>query len=1252
MVQGNEAGPSEGSTSSSASDKRVPRQSLRSIPLHFRIVPKDIWLRMHVDTSSTIGSVKDAVLDKLRMPLDPSLDPYFLEDARAMSSKVHLSAGDGRAFPKTFLARSPKRTVEEVLAVDEERRNTSKTLERTRQEISKAHKQQDKSRALRSAATAVLGGDPGEGGLGKMLANGLPVSAIVSTMDIQPKPRLAPNAARAKQSQPPVRPDSFATKDSSSRMAENQSGLAENTLLHQTSSVRQGAEERQGDTDDALDSHFGAYDDFYTGGLPGNEAAKRSEQEAMTSMRSFDSTVSPSPQPDHTGFGTATIPGEDSPLSKASQQVNNDNDDDDDGEDGESDIDHGSAEDLVRYTRDLSIHSSSSESSVASHVAVAPTTALDNNALPMTRVTSTSSTPSERLRSGTIVPGDFQQPPGACSADVSLANPIYVRDMASAPAGAHDQSMVSIENLDHSSPPTRRARSGTLVQSELPTSTKETATAEDSEESDLSKSQPAANISKAISNQARRLAGINTNEISSWRDATHGLARHFAVHSYANGNTLEDWRTVAAFRLRPFELLELQYVHPYDKIHIPRAGEASLASAARGASSTYPMPRGDPSVPSSADYNPALDKLYLAPYCGGWCYIYKRGSGTSKAQRAGLGLWKLRWISIRGAKMTVHRKKPLRGETDLDADVWNLESLDSVFSEQADGATRPMLPQIEGSCRDLMTLSFRGFFAPARSNQGDDAQNVLSTTLSIRFVTQVDHCAFFATFARAHTRYAMQHRSPSLSQLALEWRRRALARATIAGLGGVVIPGKAARRRGRNSLARTRLRPPGASREFDDADRWSSESESEDVTPRPHASDFSYGGGSFETEAYRFVPIPSLFEALDVQARPIVSLTRSNEPILKQAVQNEHNVFGGTSLSAKSTARTSPSGLPAWPDPAKHGPAHETGDLIARHASSTQLPGSMSTPQRGPTLAAQMRLPSQSASSQTSSLAQGSSFSRGSPSQTTSTAHDLRRQQRYEGQKNVGTEERKEQSVEVVGDEVDDSFEMVKPSHSASYQEVQLSSSQASQRHDFGAKSQRGGQDSDVAREFVGNSLPTLYGQQTTESTAALPGRSPKPSPIADKWGEGFSRAHPKTSDSSSMPARFKHSPRKSSIGGRFDTANPVMQRHSDTRVFDGTGHEGYGGSGARSFLHAPLAATHTAAPSEQAQSFALPHRMVRTISASAQAPSSAGFPVRPTDYGADATGHAGSGSGGEGDGTGHPASSSVPDTLSRILRP
>ncbi|MCO5583783.1 hypothetical protein L7F22_037697 [Adiantum nelumboides] len=183
----------------------------------------------------------------------------------------------------------------------------------------------------------------------------------------------------------------------------------------------------------------------------------------------------------------------------------------------------------------------------------------------------------------------------------------------------------------------------------------------------------------------------------------------------------------------------------------------------------------------------------------------------------------------------MHRSKPLRpvdGEPTAELDSWPLSSARWVASERADGVTLPRL-KLQSS-PDIITIAFG-------SSQHDDPYSV-AQTLSMRCITQLDFSAFFHALARSYLLYAYSHRGEVESTaLVAEWRRRALARATIAGQGGTVLPGRAGRRGGRNALSRPRLRPPGVKRDFDNADRWSSASEDESIQTREGFRGFSYG---------------------------------------------------------------------------------------------------------------------------------------------------------------------------------------------------------------------------------------------------------------------------------------------------------------------------------------------------------------------------------------------------------------------------
>lgn len=919
---------------------REHSQSPRLIPLQFRIVPKDIWCRVHVDVTSTIGSVKDTVLDKIHMPpVDPSLDPYFYEDARMAMSKQGLSIHEVRSFPKAFVARSPMRSLKEVLDAESQKRDPGTTDKdaHSKSKLSRLRNIQSKASAKRGAARAVLGGDPGEGGLGLMGMAGADLGVDV-----------APKASVQKDRQPPSAP---AKKRNELRTS--------NQAVYPVDAAAKKEE-----VDATYLAGLDAYSDFYDGRLPGNEAAKLSEQEAMAQMREFH--ASSSPLLDRVASSHSTHPSAGSSPKSLSSSASKHRTD----EEG-SDMESGSpAEDLTHNVRAIALHSSSSESSLASHGKLLA---------------------GERARSGTIMLQDVRPHSAAKGPTTSsqegqeghtsdLWDRQYHGGLPRAPSQSSSLSReVSVSDL-------QREEHGLLGESH-------------DSSSDVDK-EP----SKVSANSTKRLAGIYTDEISAWRDAQHGLNRFYSVHSYSNGHLLEDWRTVAAFRLRPFELLEIHAAYPFDKVHLPRIGEASDGTSLRCTMRT----RSDPTP--DGDKNIALDKQYLEPFCEGWCYIYKRGSGTSKAQRAGLGLWKLRWILVRGSKLSIFRNKPVRGAVEDEGKMWNLESIDAVFSEHADGATRPLLLPIDGLCRDILTITFRGLFVPPNSVH-DESSPYQKPTISFRFVTQVDHAAFFATFARLHYYYAFRHKEPTLSALTFEWRRRALARATIAGLAGTVIPGKAARRRGRNALARSRLRPSGISREFDDADRWSSESESESIVPSHRELQFNYADVSLQdkTKLDALPRTPTVMSLLTSRI-PVIS-TQGPSPRKTDKNTKRHSAVRprGHTLAAQMQIPPRPELLQ---DRRIH--PHNSSSQDHAHTADHQAPVTFST---GRTSGAPLRP---------------------SPSLTSTTSHDLRRN-RYStpGHKNSSS-----LSYPVVtGDDVDESFIMVTPSPAASDKKLWRASS-------------------------------------------------------------------------------------------------------------------------------------------------------------------------------------------------------------------
>ncbi|MCO5596154.1 hypothetical protein L7F22_050214 [Adiantum nelumboides] len=709
-------------------------QNSRMIPIHVRLVPKDMWIRMHVDTRSTIGSVKDALLEKLQIPsYDPSLNHFFYEDARAAMSRQSATQAEVRSFPKAFVARMPKRNAKEIRRAEREAEAASSSnsnlfqspSSKLSKSISIRKNPTIKQISSSAQARAILGGDAGVGGRGSMGFVGQDVEGKDGKESKKGSKNKLQATQRPKVIGPTIRARVLSTQtafSSSSDLAHplsNSVNASSSTPLK--TSVRIRTEQQNGADDTVFDltrtAGLDAYADYYGFGLSGNEEAKRLEEAAMTKLRAMDTSMAEGSLGDTPAFSSS--PAKSSPS--YADRTRYDDDYDEEPLDGQQAFDE-----LVQYSGSIT-HSTS------------------------TPITEESSSQLEQ-------------------------------------------------------------NTNSLV---------------------------------------RRLAGINTDEISSWKDARHPQAKYYAVHSYSNGYIMEDWRTLAALRIRPFELFEIQYSDPHEKVHLPRLGEANDTSSGKVDSR---KDKEDNVIPfqsslineydrQSNEPYPALDNRYLEPFAEAWCYIFKRGGGTSKAQKAGLGLWKLRWVSLRGRNLTVYKTKYLRQGYDEAMNIWNLNSVDSVISERADGATRPVLMPIHGQCQDILTLTFaRATVIP--NSIHDESSDYQQATLSMRFITQVDHSAFFRCFARAHYHASLQHQDPSRAAAVFEWRRKAMARSVIAGMGGTVVPGKAGRRGGRNALSRKRLRPSGMSRDFDDADRWSSESDGEDIlSPQPASQQQNIVGG-------------------------------------------------------------------------------------------------------------------------------------------------------------------------------------------------------------------------------------------------------------------------------------------------------------------------------------------------------------------------------------------------------------------------
>lgn len=380
---------------------------------------------------------------------------------------------------------------------------------------------------------------------------------------------------------------------------------------------------------------------------------------------------------------------------------------------------------------------------------------------------------------------------------------------------------------------------------------------------------------------ARRIAGINPDEISVWRNASHGLSKYYSVYSFANGHLMEDWRTVAAFRVRPFELFEIQYSNPSERAYLPRSSNLSAGSGRQSAGEI------------------GIDEKYAEPFSEGWYYVHKPGSGPSKMRKAGVGVWKLRWITVRGWRLTVHRKQPLKGENPFvsssSSPSWHLGTIKWISSEPAEIPVKPLLPSSEPLAPETLYIAFStsgNILSSLGGNSSGATSWSESQSLALRCITPMDHEAMFRLLTRAHYRYSVGRVDPAQSLEIESWRRKAIARAIIAGRGGTVIPGRAGRRNGRNSLSRTRLRPSGVSRDWDDADKWSSQSEEETILPKSLFMGDGIGTGAISRA---------------------VEAARKDEEAKKQERKSNRGSEGGSSLLLNTSQSASDTRAPITP---------------------------------------------------------------------------------------------------------------------------------------------------------------------------------------------------------------------------------------------------------------------------------------------------------------------------------------------------
>lgn len=360
-------------------------------------------------------------------------------------------------------------------------------------------------------------------------------------------------------------------------------------------------------------------------------------------------------------------------------------------------------------------------------------------------------------------------------------------------------------------------------------------------------------------------------DFSSWNDPVttpkHPLSSYYTLCSFTSGMILQESERA---QLQPYELLEVQYQDPADRIRLPRRAGTLPSWLYSHDPAASP---DEPSVPPAAE-SAVLDESYSEPYVQGYLYIFKPHDGSRQLGKAGLGLWKLRWFLLHGRTLKLYRSKPSRSallqavmtpalgptsksqakayDKQVSASVlsvceWRMDTIRWVTSERADGACAPALGCAIAD--DVLTLGFSVGFPDKHHGSKGGACDV-GHTISLRGLTNHQSGCWYRAFQRAHYRISMEAKGgqmalhevrdlPSLrytqsmqeklrqQKAAIDlsssatlgeryvtvdvglWRNQAIVRSIISGRGGVLRPGSVGSRNGtRNALRRSRLRPP------------------------------------------------------------------------------------------------------------------------------------------------------------------------------------------------------------------------------------------------------------------------------------------------------------------------------------------------------------------------------------------------------------------------------------------------------------
>lgn len=276
------------------------------------------------------------------------------------------------------------------------------------------------------------------------------------------------------------------------------------------------------------------------------------------------------------------------------------------------------------------------------------------------------------------------------------------------------------------------------------------------------------------------------------------IAAQYCLLSFSKGMILEDSATLSSYRLRPFELLELQPLSIRHRVRLPRhlhrksrvsrrdsvqdlttyASNTSFSFA--GASISAPLRTKDAVAPC-----PLLPCDYLDTFAHGWAYVYQLRGCPEKAGAVGLGCWKLRWLVVHQGRLCVFRRRPNAAKETVatrgrEATVekgedktmpktaspqgligeCNLAEVSWLNSELADGTTSPAMRTL---AKDLINICFsKQSTLHAVGVQGPIGSASPHHIVSLRFLT--DHAAhcWYSLFQRFHCRSQLARRGETL----------------------------------------------------------------------------------------------------------------------------------------------------------------------------------------------------------------------------------------------------------------------------------------------------------------------------------------------------------------------------------------------------------------------------------------------------------------------------------------------------------